>query len=204
MTRLLRGFTVVELLIIITSLGILIGIVTVGWSAVNTMSRDKAREQDTKQWATTFDLYKSRYVVYPALPSADGTAPPQAAMLCLGTFTGGKCVQVNGPPSQNISDTDSSSLLTEVKKLGNQPTNNGPSVNGQYAGPFVYIWQSTSAGIITVNAKFVNFFDRACPSGFTRETTQPSPGAPFTSLLSGVPSSVYVCSFTKSMTYDPS
>lgn len=198
------GFTLVELMVVIAVIGILVSIATVSWITVVADTRDRVRETDTKQWQSTFDLYKGKYIVFPAMPTGDGTTPPQARLLCLGEFANGYCVQfTSSSTSAKINDNNSASLLTNIQKVGDLPLNQSEPINNKYVGPFVYIWQSTSGSTITVNAKFLNFFETECPDGFTRETTQPAPNVPFADLLNGVPSSVYVCSIKSSFSYTP-
>ncbi len=220
-----RGFTIVEVMIVIVVMGILASIAIVSWNGVSIGSRDRTREADVNEWMNTFDLYKGRYFAWPALPT-DTT--PKA--LCLGKPTSGgnpkvfldKCVQYNssvefngilGTYSSTLS-TDYASFTTEVTKLGNLKENNGPTVkNISYGGPFVFLWQTTAGNDVTVNAHFINFFESACPSGFTRITTSPAPVLPtsspappasylalFTSTPT-IPSSVYACYKQKSITY---
>jgi prepilin-type N-terminal cleavage/methylation domain-containing protein len=71
MNQRMRGFTLVEVLITVIAITIIGGIALVGLNTVSLFARDKARETDTTTWASSFDLYKSRYIVYPAMPTAD-------------------------------------------------------------------------------------------------------------------------------------
>jgi prepilin-type N-terminal cleavage/methylation domain-containing protein len=208
MKRTLRGFTLVEMILVIAILGILVGITTIGWSAVSSGSRDQARAQDLKQWASTFDLYKSRYAIYPILPANPGNGIP-GRTFCLGTFNQAQPVSYNGKcgqyklavsPTQTFdaNNTETQDMLAEVKKVGNIPQNSSYAVRDAVVGPILYIEKNPGAGTsINVVAKFVNFFEGACPAGLQAETdTQ------IINIASGV-SNVSVCNIRKTFTYDP-
>lgn len=120
-----RGFTIVELLVIITTIGILAGIGIYGWSTVTKWSQNKQRTQELSQWKSTFDLYKSRFGVY---PEPTGTLP---FTFCLGNdFTGDKC-GTNGSINEN------NDLMTQVAKVTKIPSISHPPVSSIYIGPYV-------------------------------------------------------------------
>ena len=189
-----RGFTITELIIVITVISILVAIASIGWSNVVTWSRDNARENDINQWMGVFELYKGRYQVYPVVLAADGSDS-----FCLGTFadTSNRCGQyTQSPGTRTISDSDSTNMLSEIGEVGNIPENSSPTVNNLLAGPIVDFTQSTSGGVVTATAKFINFFQGGCPSGFTSE--------PSISYLAGLPANTaYACTKTKQFTYTP-
>ncbi|MDB5176762.1 MAG: exported protein of unknown function [Candidatus Saccharibacteria bacterium] len=226
-----RGFTIVELVLIVVVLGILVTIGTVAWGAVIPSSRDRTREADIRAWSSTFDLYKARFTVWPAIPANDST--PKS--ICLGSPASSdsstflpKCVQyttsteytmpLGGTYSSAVStDPEPMSLMTEVKKVGKMPVNSGPATKNILAGPFAYIWQVTapSGTDVALYAHLIGFFETACPVGFSRITTYPVavlptagitpiPPATYTTLftsLPAIPSSIYACYLPKTLTY---
>ncbi len=163
------GFTVPELLIVIVTLGILAGIVGVIWSGAVTSSRNKAREMDTRSWASTFDTYKGRFIAYPVMPTTDGAA--NAIYYCLGDFTAtsGKCGKYASAASDEyLNASAATAVTTGVAKIGAVPKNSGPVIGNNFVGPFVWMSQSTNSGTgdITVTARFIDYFDNTCPSDF--------------------------------------
>lgn len=123
--KIARGFSIVELVVIITTLGILMGIGVVSWGSITTWSQNQQRGQELAQWKSTFSLYKTRFAVY---PEPAGTLPFSA---CLGNdFPAGKCGS-NGSIDQN------SDLMTQVVKVGRIPAVNHIPVAETYVGPYV-------------------------------------------------------------------
>ncbi len=213
------GFTIVELLIVIVVIGIIAGIVIVGWGGLVSSSRDKAREQDVRQWAAAFDTYKSRFSVFPTLPTGDGNGGSKR--YCLGdvsyytTSYSGRCgqyTQSGQSPTKTTDAVDSTTMNTAIKKIGNLYTNGGAAVGNTFIGPMVYLYQSTSGGVVTVDAYFINFFEKACNAidGFGDALSSSDsnyskiyPGVNGLVSGGGLPS-VNVCYYKKSLTYTPS
>lgn len=216
MNRLVRGFTMVEIIIVISVIGILATIGAVGWSNVSSSSNDRIREQDVRQWISTFKLYKSRYVVWPVMPDTSGTAK----QVCLGApstqsdpsitdcgqYTSGNKIST----SSGTQGADFSLLKTETSKVGNFPANSSPPVNTgccKTVGPFISLTRTVSGSQVTVIGKFINFFQNGCPAGFVNyrhyNTATPSEnldGGP----LHGLPDTApFPCGLEERFTYDP-
>jgi len=205
MIRRSHGFTIIEMVIVIVVIGTLTTIAVTLFTHTTTSARDKARENDTRAWASTFELYRSRYNTYPALPTADGAAGAQ--YLCLGPFssTNNKCVQYTGTSSQYIDATaaPTAALLSAVPKIGSTPSDSGPAVKNKIAGLIAWLTQSTNGttGAITITANFIDFFELDCPGGFTNVTVNSDPT--LTSLFNGISGQAKACSLTKSFTFVP-
>jgi general secretion pathway protein G len=65
MGRFKKGFTLVELLIVISILGILVTIGLVSFRTAQARGRDTARKSDLKQIAAALELYNADYNKYP-------------------------------------------------------------------------------------------------------------------------------------------
>lgn len=196
MNTLHRGFTLVEILVVISVIIILSSIAIIGWESMAAWSRDRAREQDTSQWASTFDLYKSRFVVYPIMPTSDNSP----IYRCLGTpasFPNTKCAQYNSSDtSRGIPASDSAGLEAEILKIGKMPVNSNEKLRDTVVGPVLRIVKTTSGSTTTVDAWFINFFENSCPKDFVTAASQPS--AVTASLLQGLSTSnMYTCMIKK-------
>lgn len=66
MKRLSRGFTLVELLVVIGIMTILASTLIVGMQQARTQSRDAQRQTDLKTVASALELYRHKYGEYPA------------------------------------------------------------------------------------------------------------------------------------------
>ncbi|MFN3692566.1 MAG: type II secretion system protein [Candidatus Paceibacteria bacterium] len=80
------GFTLVELMVVMSVIGILSSIVYANYSSSRAVSRDEVRKSALKSMQVAIELYKSQYGVYP--PQGCGTSPtwagpgPQPAYGC--------------------------------------------------------------------------------------------------------------------------
>lgn len=216
-----RGYTIIEVLVVISVIGILVSIGIVSWTGYINWSNDRARENDTRQWVTTFELYRSRFTVYPLMPT-DSSTP---AIACLGavgslpttaaTSGGDKCGQYNSAASTAYAST-TSALQPEIVRVGNMVKNSyeaagrGPIFDNVLVGPVLYVTQTGASSPYTISAYFINFFKTSpCPTDFTG----PASPADMTSLFpqikdmkptSGPGSSANICYLKSTFSYSPS
>lgn len=69
-----RGFTLVELLVVISIIGILSTVIGVNYSSAKKATRDAKRKTDMENVAAAFELYYSENKEYPACPYEDAAA----------------------------------------------------------------------------------------------------------------------------------
>ena len=84
----IKGFTLVELLVVITILGILATIGLVAFASSQARGRDVQRKSDLKQIATALEMFYSDYGVYPNSSSGKimacpyTSADPKSSVAC--------------------------------------------------------------------------------------------------------------------------
>jgi prepilin-type N-terminal cleavage/methylation domain-containing protein len=150
--RRLSGFTLVELLIVIATIGILASIGILSWNGVALWSQNQQRGQELVQWKSTYELYKTRFGLY---PEPAGTIP---FTFCLGDdFVGDQC---KGALTYN----ESSDLMTQIKKVSKLPTSTHPKIaDTTYIGPYVMYGLTT----ITLYGAFGGTGSGTCPKDTT-------------------------------------
>lgn len=195
-----RGFTLVEMVIVVTVIAIIAALMIVWWANIPAWSRDKARESDVTQWVSRFSLYQSRYFVYPVMPTADGVLG--SVTRCLGSFASynNKCGRYNSSvPTAYINAAQSADMMTNVTKVGNTPTNSSVAISNALVGPLVYLERtSLGGGSYRIDARFINFFEGSCPSGMTN-TNGSLPASILLVMPAGVTANA--CQVTSQFTY---
>jgi len=68
-----KGFTIVELLIVIVIIGILAAITIVAYNGIQNRGNDSRRDSDVSQLKKALEMYKVDNGAYPAVCSADGS-----------------------------------------------------------------------------------------------------------------------------------
>lgn len=66
-----RGFTLIEILIVVSIIGLLASIVLVGLGAFRTSGRDARRIADLRETQNALELYYTKFQKYPALGGGD-------------------------------------------------------------------------------------------------------------------------------------
>jgi prepilin-type N-terminal cleavage/methylation domain-containing protein len=204
-----KGFTLVEVIIVIVVIGILVSIALIVWANLLQNTRDNSRAADISSWSSTFDLYKSRFGAWPAMPTGEGDS--NAAVLCLGQTSfqnssdhpdyNGYCGQYT-TPSARLLASNSANMITQVKRVGSEPLNSGPSIKNVAVGPFVYILQTTDpgTGAVTIEGWLTGFFEGSCPSNVS--DTLPT-GSNFTQITNNLPSGTTACAKYLTFSYTP-
>lgn len=123
-----RGFTIVELLIVIVVIAILAAISIVSYNNIQARAKNTARLTMAENTIKLLELYKATYGEYPKLEAGKG--------YCVGTgYPNGKCRDYNTSGAAVYPETDTT-LSNELKKVGTTPTGNYNEV-GTTVGPYI-------------------------------------------------------------------
>lgn len=158
MRKSVRGFTIVELLIVIVVIAILAAITIVAYNGVQKRAINTARLTEVEAWQKQFLLY------YAANGAAVSGFTNQ--YFCLGSgFPSGKCRNYTlAVGATTYAESANTALMTALKSAtGSLPTGNRQPV-GNYIGPYVYIWSDNSG------FSLYSFFDggaTSCPAPMT-------------------------------------
>ena len=159
-----RGFTIVELLIVIVVIGILAAIVIVTYNGIQQKAWNVARMSELREWDTSFSLYKAVNSTYPPSPNLDAQD-----YYCLGrNFPSNACWNpydylIAGQTNQPIAYADNG-ILTAIESVSSLP--NGPrwgigggpnQTMGDGVGPIVEYHSGVAYSVW-------NFFYVPCPS----------------------------------------
>jgi prepilin-type N-terminal cleavage/methylation domain-containing protein len=130
-----RGFTIVELLIVIVVIAILAAITIVAYNGIQTRASNASRVSEFNQWLKVYELYKVQNGTYPTMPVGG---------YCLGTgFPDGKCRDYTQDPAQPgsnaLSEANSDPLITKAKTVGSIPQAQHVPVNST-VGPYIYYY----------------------------------------------------------------
>lgn len=160
-----RGFTIVELLIVVVVIGILAAIVIVAYNGVTRTAQQKVIYNEMIEWRKLFQAYKAVNGAYPNPSPGAGGDPvndggPGTAVkrfYCLGTgFPNGYCYVSNPADTVNgIAESKNAALMAQLATVGSFPANSKKYVyDNNVVGPFLqyqtadsmYIWGEFPAG----------------------------------------------------------
>ena len=163
-----RGFTIVELLIVVAIISILATISTVAYRGINKSALNASRATEYNQWIRLFEVYYTRYGEYPSVPTGTHEHP---IGYCLGTgFPLGDdgrarcrdydwdCFRSVNVACTSYLESESESLMTELEKVGNVTPAKKVPIHGT-SGPYVEYYAD---GII-ISAWFDKTNSFECP-----------------------------------------
>lgn len=135
-----KGFTIVELLIVIIVIAILASIVTVAYVGAQQRAYNSARLSEVKAWQKLLMMYYTEHTQGPSVA---------AGSYCLGTgFPNGACRDYLGNGSTTYYQANNSTLMSQLNQEGSLPGGPRVPVNGTI-GPYVNIWAGGSGFTIT-------------------------------------------------------
>ncbi len=146
-----KGFTLVELLIVIVIIAIIATIIIVTFRGVTTRALNSARLAELEHDAKLIEMYKAENGIYPDIPHVNGTE------YCIGTgFPNGHCDGLtNSYVESNMTYTNA------LKTVGTVSNGNHNPVNG-FAGPIIWV---PNANTFELNGIFDESYH--CPSNFS-------------------------------------
>lgn len=132
----LKGFTIVELLIVIVVIAILASTTVVAYNGIQKRAQNAAILTEFRAWKQAFALYITEKGSYPAMP--DNTH------YCLGTgYPGGKCRDYLANNANTYTEADSVGLMNQLREVVQISSAPKYPINGT-VGPYVTFNQSNN------------------------------------------------------------
>mgnify|MGYP000896349401 CR=1 FL=1 len=184
-----KGFTIVELLIVIVVIGILAAITVVAFNGIQTRSENTKTAQAIGQYVKLLSNYATTYGVYPtsAIPP---TAPPTDFWTCLpygpstcasSSNTPSACFGLNATSTHTTFESELRKVATTLPAVSDKST--ACSATQTFQGALVRVYNSGRS----ISIHFPQIGDAACPTiggatstgrSFTNNTTRCSVDMP--------------------------
>ena len=145
-----RAFTLVELLVVITIIGLLSTIAVVSLSSARSKARDTKRIADIRQISTAMQMYQQDNGTYPRPSLLVSCSGGDSGHFCLGHGSAGSCWTGSMPGCTALDDA----LAPYIAKIPDDPEN----ATGYYGDAYVYRYSgSNSGGGYTAVAPYLHY-----------------------------------------------
>lgn len=132
-----RGFTLVELLIVIVIIAILAAVSIVAYNGITKRANNAARAQELKQWEKMFEMYKTVHDTYPEVTVSSGTGHKDG-YYCLGTdFPEGACRAYEDTGLYTYEESYSADLMDALREVGTLPQGTRKPTSDGNIGPYM-------------------------------------------------------------------
>lgn len=187
-----RGFTIVELLIVVVVIAILASVTVVAYSGVKNKTDDTVTINAVNEWAKLLVMYATETGEYPFTGSKTQTQPYASDndtisrnYPCLGLYPGNVCANTNNSgvigTGHTFVDTDFNTLLTQkYGKAIPQPSTKDIAINGEpHRGAFFSIVSYATGAAPAGSGPNIVFFVSAatCPTTVAGYTVSRSTSA---------------------------
>lgn len=178
MKKTTSGFTIVELMIVISVIAILATISIVSYNGVQERARNASRLVAGQQWVDVFELYQGQFGAYPP------QLYPPGPGFCLGTgfpigsggvpkckaYTSGNSYVTPSPRGSQpeaIAESTNTAFLNELRRAGDLPQGAPvPTVSKMHVGPFIDYNRYTLAPAVAISIDGIVAFGNDCGGGF--------------------------------------
>lgn len=151
-----KGFTLVELLIVIVVIAILAAITVVAYGNIQARADNTARLSEITEWQKAFEEYRALNGSLPNVPSS-----VTGVGYCLGSgFPNGYCRNYLYAGSYRYAQADNASLMSAFSFLSNIPSGPRSPIN-KTAGPWVIYFPQS----IVLFQVFHDVNSGKCPAG---------------------------------------
>ena len=153
-----RGFTIVELLIVIVVIAILAAITIVAYNGIQSRARNTIRQDELTKWAKLFMGYKAINGNFPTMTINQEYCLGSGYPVGYGNVA--RCH--NYLTSTGVLESDNASLMAALQTIGTLPSNDRTPLSGGLVGPYVSVG---STGVISLT---MTYEGTVCPSGTTQ------------------------------------